>query len=94
METQGSSSESVLGPQLLTRWMATHDVSPRDFGERIGVTANAVCGYLAGRFRPALFQALLIQKVTDGEVPQSSWLTSEEFRLLTGTQSWKEIDHG
>lgn len=57
----------------LAAYLEEHDVSRREFAEKIGVTEGMVGHYLSGRRVPHLKRAFLIEQVTKGAVPAKEW---------------------
>jgi hypothetical protein len=63
----------MLGPQLLTRYLARSKVSYPAFAQMVGADRARIHRCARGERNPSLPLALEIERVTGGKVPASSW---------------------
>jgi hypothetical protein len=78
----------MLGPQLLTRFLARSKVSYPAFAEMVGADRARIHRCARGERGPSLALALEIEKATAGEVPASSW-AKPPVRSAAGSRARK-----
>lgn len=85
----GGQSPHLRPPELtlLRRWLDARGMSLTAFSRLIGCSRQAVQYWASGRVLPELAAALLIENVTRGYVPVSSWLGT-----AVGRAHWARLD--
>lgn len=91
----GRTYESLMGgkhpyyrpvhPTLLDEWLKSRGIARAEFARLAGCNYKTVTYWCCGQALPDLVFAFIIDKVTSGGVPVSSWLGSEIGKL-----TWRE----
>jgi hypothetical protein len=74
-----------LGAELLRKWAQRTGANLKAVGQAIGVSKAAMYAYAQGEYRPSDWQIVEgLERITDGAVPASAWLTDEERARIDG----------
>lgn len=65
-------------PESLRAWMDELGVGPTAIARAVGKTAEAVYGWLEGKYRPEALVRAKLERFTNGRVPAWLWLTDGE----------------
>lgn len=66
------------GAKSLQMYLDSHGFSLRAFAEMLGISRGQVGMYTSGRSKPSLDLAVKIKQITEGEVPEDSWVDGQQ----------------
>lgn len=72
------------GPELLGKWLEKTGISFAKCAALMGVSSPAVQAWKAGKYRPEIVERAKLQRLSNGDVPESSWLSDEERQEIEG----------
>ena len=68
---------AIFGDMTLREWIADNPgLNQSEVARQLGMTRAAVSKMILGYAKPSLEIAVAIERLTDGKVPPSSWLTA------------------
>lgn len=76
---------AILFRMTLNEYLTKHNISQKDFAEKVGVTGGMVNQWLLEHRPIAIAKCVLIEKLTDGEV------TRQELRPDDWQDNWPEL---
>lgn len=70
--------------KLLANYLTDRQLTQRAFAKLIAAPPPQISMWLSGRRRPGLDYALAIERVTEGQVPASSWKRTKNRKAAQG----------
>jgi plasmid maintenance system antidote protein VapI len=67
---------TYLRGMTLSEWIAREGLTKSAVAASLCMTRGALSNLCNGRFKPSLETAVAIERLTEGKVPPSSWLTA------------------
>jgi hypothetical protein len=74
---------------MLLREIESRGGNKAQVSREIGVSAPSLLAWVCGQARPEYVNRVRIERWSQGRVPQSSWLTPDEF-----TEVFSEVNRG
>jgi transcriptional regulator with XRE-family HTH domain len=78
---------------LVRAWLEANGRTQKWLAGALGVTLPAVEGWLAGKHGPALETAVVLERLTDGDVPVDAWADPSMVESRVAHASAHESSH-